>query len=438
MFNATFHHHLLMKECLPGKPHTMTTRKLWGQYIHSIRDHLPMNFRVVAPSSIMAENEERQFSTLKRITKTSANYSKPGHIITNVLVRTHFQEKMTTSSNTHQQNKISKAAETVRMDRTTIPVDLLKKYPRDAQTHCERIADFLLPGHGVHWHKEEGQVVFHDSANDQPNPQSGPKLHHFRSTSLKDEYRYIRETWKKCLQQQVTLPASKLWVYEGQRLVRKVTTPFLDADDSSSATYDYLPHNMDDESETDQITEDAEDQSDSENEEEEDILQVDRMDPEPDLEQDVTTSESRPRESGGKPDKSSSCTRPETPGRTPLREVSTPSSRNIMNAVNSTSMSTPSRTSSCLQGSVTMTPPNTPMVPTEDRNFDFISNSLAKMEGPEWSTKLGSALSVVLGNVDIVQQMDRVKLGTTQARTHKQVLQRQVQGSNCTYDMCIE
>ncbi|KAI8516326.1 hypothetical protein Bbelb_049070 [Branchiostoma belcheri] len=75
----------------------------------SIRDHLPMNFRV-APSSIMAENEVRQF-------------------ITNVF-----------------------------------------KYPRDAQTHCERIVDFLLPGHGVYWHKEEGQIVFHDSPNDQPNP----------------------------------------------------------------------------------------------------------------------------------------------------------------------------------------------------------------------------------------------------------------------------
>ncbi|KAI8494010.1 hypothetical protein Bbelb_283570 [Branchiostoma belcheri] len=91
----------------------------------------------------MAENEVRQFIT---------------------------NDKMTTSRNTHQQIKISEAAKTIRMDRTTIPIDLLKKYPRDAQTHCERIADFLLPGHAVHWHKEEGQIVFHDSPNDQPNP----------------------------------------------------------------------------------------------------------------------------------------------------------------------------------------------------------------------------------------------------------------------------
>ncbi|KAI8516244.1 hypothetical protein Bbelb_048250 [Branchiostoma belcheri] len=119
----------------------------------SIRHQLPMNFRV-APSSIMAENEVRQFIT---------------------------NEKMTISRNTHQQNKISEAAKIIRMDRTTIPIDLLKKYPRDAQTHCERIADFLLPGHAVHWHKEEGQIVFHDSPNDQPNPLSGLKLHHFHT-----------------------------------------------------------------------------------------------------------------------------------------------------------------------------------------------------------------------------------------------------------------
>ncbi|KAI8513933.1 hypothetical protein Bbelb_082570 [Branchiostoma belcheri] len=39
--NAVFKHHLMMKECFPGNPCNITNRRLWGQYIHSIRDHTP-------------------------------------------------------------------------------------------------------------------------------------------------------------------------------------------------------------------------------------------------------------------------------------------------------------------------------------------------------------------------------------------------------------
>ncbi|KAI8497682.1 hypothetical protein Bbelb_243340 [Branchiostoma belcheri] len=41
------------------------------------------------------------------------------------------------------------------------------------------------------------------------------------------------------------------------------------------------------------------------------------------------------------------------------------------------------------------------------------------VEGPEWRTTLGSALSVVLGNVDIVQQMDREKAQLKREPTNK-------------------
>ncbi|CAH1248619.1 Hypp8311 [Branchiostoma lanceolatum] len=210
--NVSFLHYLMIKECLPGEPSSISSRKLWGQYIHSLRDHVPINYRVVAISSIMAENEERQFSLLKRITKSSASYSKPGHIITNILVRTHFQDKAPTSSDKHQQNKISKAGKVISSERTTIPIKLLRKYPREAQTHCERIPDFLLPGYGVYWHIEGEEVVFHDGPNDKPNS-DGPKLHHFRATSLKDERKYLQQKWQECLEQRVRVPACKLWVY---------------------------------------------------------------------------------------------------------------------------------------------------------------------------------------------------------------------------------
>ncbi|KAI8497679.1 hypothetical protein Bbelb_243310 [Branchiostoma belcheri] len=180
--NAVLKHHFMRKECFPGNPRNITNRRLWGQYIHTIRDHTPLLYRIAAISTLMAENEERHFSTFKRITKTSANYANPGHIITNILVRCHFNKNAGTTTN--QDNKISQTAKLLSQLRTRIPISLLKKYPREAQTHCERVCDFLQPGrHGT-----------------------------------------------DCLQDEVPMPLCKLWIYkyDGQTLSKKVTTPFLD------------------------------------------------------------------------------------------------------------------------------------------------------------------------------------------------------------------
>ncbi|KAI8522063.1 hypothetical protein Bbelb_018170 [Branchiostoma belcheri] len=69
----------MRKGCFPGNPRNITKRRLWGQYIHTIRDHTPVLYRIAAISTLMVENEERHFSTFKRITKTSANYANPGY-----------------------------------------------------------------------------------------------------------------------------------------------------------------------------------------------------------------------------------------------------------------------------------------------------------------------------------------------------------------------
>ncbi|CAH1266693.1 Hypp3521 [Branchiostoma lanceolatum] len=77
MNNVMFLNRLMMKKCFPGTPNTISVRRLMGHHLHSLRDHIPITNSVVAIRSTLAENEERQFSTLKRITKSSANYSKP-------------------------------------------------------------------------------------------------------------------------------------------------------------------------------------------------------------------------------------------------------------------------------------------------------------------------------------------------------------------------
>ncbi|CAH1274508.1 Hypp5326 [Branchiostoma lanceolatum] len=41
----------MMKECLPGPPRVITKRKLWGHHIHSLRDNIPIVFKIVPISS---------------------------------------------------------------------------------------------------------------------------------------------------------------------------------------------------------------------------------------------------------------------------------------------------------------------------------------------------------------------------------------------------
>ncbi|XP_019624951.1 PREDICTED: uncharacterized protein LOC109470439 [Branchiostoma belcheri] len=362
--NVSFLHHLLIKECLPGEPSSMSSRKLWGQYLHSLRDHMPVNYRVVPISSIMAENEERQFSLLKHITKSSASYSRPGHVISNILVRTHYSYQDRASTDKHQQNKISKAGEAIAMERTTIPLEVLKKYPRDAQTFCERIADFLLPGYGAYWHIEGDDVVFHDGPNDKPHS-DGPKLHHFRTTSLKDEYKYLQQKWKECLERRVRMPACKLWVYEGQTLIKKVTTTFLDPD------HDFGPDEemtfIEDVCEAeDHIEMGEKSDTDSESEEDEEVIRVERIDPEPDLEMQEAASQDPERMGMAR-----SCTGRVKEGTTPSETPSLPDENNS------------SCTGRVKKGT---TPSETPSLPDENNSRD----------APKWKTKLGSALAVVL------------------------------------------
>ncbi|CAH1274237.1 Hypp5281 [Branchiostoma lanceolatum] len=420
--NVAFLHHLMMRECFPGNAKIISNRKLWGSYYHSIRDHMPTVYRIAPLSSLMAENEERHFATIKRITKSSANYANPGHIIQNVIVRFHFNNNAGTR--THQDNKISETAKLLPQLRTRIPIALMKKYPRETQTHCEHVPDFLHPGYGAHWHIEGEEVVFHDSpSEDPPFHPAGPFMHHFRSTSLQEEDSYLKETWNRCLQDEVAMPLFKLWIFEpdGQTLSKKVTTPFLDMGyDFDKDKFPYMKENTLETEEEDEEEEMAADDPE-ETMEDEEVVRLERVDPEPELEE---YADSGTRETGDQapasqvhpssdseirlqqdyPDQSPARIRMErrgegstmapTPPKTPGQGADLRSDL----AIPGNSASTPIRTDTGVQQG-TMTPPPTPCVSKEN-------SSRAK---PQWKTKLGCALAVVLGEVPIVQRTDQVK-----------------------------
>ncbi|CAH1266678.1 Hypp3504 [Branchiostoma lanceolatum] len=180
------------------------------------------------------------------------------------------------------------------MDRTRIAIKLLKKYPREAQTWCERNPDFFFPGYGVHWHIEEDYVVLHDGPDDKHNPLHGPNLHHFSSTSLKQEHDFLQQKWTECIYKQVPMPLGILWIYEGQKLIKKVRTPYLDPDyNFTPQSHQNMPSCQDAESDAEEESRCEAELEGSESGDEDDpvIVRVERVDPEPDLEVEDTSAD---------------------------------------------------------------------------------------------------------------------------------------------------
>ena len=75
----------------------------------------------------------------------------------------------------------------------------------------KRIADYLL-NKKIWWEENTNGVVFHDiDNNDQKKA-----IHHFRSSTSKEEYKYLDKSWEQYLQDMHNkIPAFKIKVHNG-------------------------------------------------------------------------------------------------------------------------------------------------------------------------------------------------------------------------------
>lgn len=90
LFNVTLKHAMIC--CTIFKKTKMSTRKLFGIYFHSITTHLPEVARIIAPSSLHTENEERLFSDLNSISMSTSSRSKES-IRDNAFLRIQMEAK---------------------------------------------------------------------------------------------------------------------------------------------------------------------------------------------------------------------------------------------------------------------------------------------------------------------------------------------------------
>ena len=183
---------------------------------HHITSHAPIQNRLISGRSANTEEQERIFNAITNITRTASSFH-PDHVVSNILVRVQAEKDFSTnqhhaSSVEKQQAHVSKLASSLpSFLNTVIPKDMLVNHPLSWQAHLERISDFLLVGKGFWWNKN-GDIYALDAKGNPESMETGPLLHHFRSSSFKSEKSYLKECWLKCLEQKTDLPILQLQI----------------------------------------------------------------------------------------------------------------------------------------------------------------------------------------------------------------------------------
>ncbi|CAC5383131.1 unnamed protein product [Mytilus coruscus] len=224
LYNLIFLFGVLTKSVI-GTPVKITTRKLYGCHFHSLVVHLPEVYRIVNTKSILCEQEERSFESLRRIAETTTN-RKPGWIIDNTIIRYNAQQNSDDRSDSFakQDSTISRQAKRLPHRKNTIFTQkLFTGKSSVVQSHLARIADFIIPGDQIWWHYDGENVVFHDSI-DEPNFRlEGPPLSNYRSTSLKKEITNVNSIWENCISlvklQKLIVPILRLKTKENGKVV---------------------------------------------------------------------------------------------------------------------------------------------------------------------------------------------------------------------------
>ncbi|KAI8511914.1 AP-5 complex subunit zeta-1 [Branchiostoma belcheri] len=204
--NQTYLHGILVREVIGTETKSITKRKLYGQYWHSLTTHAPMLYRIVNLKSVNAENQERMFDSLKGILGQTSS-RRPSEVVGMGVLRLQAEQRGNADNVSQDESQVSSLGRNLRVilppQNTLIPWRYLTKPSLRGhyQPHLERIADFLVQGEGVWWKRTEDGILFLDAPGSNHIPE--PPVHHFRSTTYKREQEYLEERWKVCIRRQV-------------------------------------------------------------------------------------------------------------------------------------------------------------------------------------------------------------------------------------------
>ena len=259
LHNQAFIHAMICKEVI-GKPRSLTERKFYGRYWHSLTAHAAKQSRIVSLKSTDTEEEERHFNTLQGVTKLTNR--RPGDI-TPSLIHLQAEQKLKESRNANssvkmQESQISKYHSTLPpFPNTVVPNRYIIKRPKEYQAHLQSISDFIACGEGVWWHQILPGVEFFDGPEEANTRPPGPKLHHFRSSNLKLEEEHLYDCWERCLSDDtITIPHRVIRTYNQQGdCTRVIQTNFLYRDDESDSESTPIQEEIDNEANEDPVPE---------------------------------------------------------------------------------------------------------------------------------------------------------------------------------------
>ncbi|XP_062602067.1 uncharacterized protein LOC134263700, partial [Saccostrea cucullata] len=200
LYNQTFIFGHLCKAVI-GNPIKMSSRKFYGSHFHSLVTHAPEIYRLFCLRSILAENEERSFGTLRSISLNTSD-RKPEHVIKNAIIRYNAQQNTPVKPDSfqHQDSIISKQSKFLPTRGPTIfKKSFISARMSLFQSHLERIADYLELGENVWWSQDDTSIIFHDCPTSEVH--SLPQILHFRKSMASDVQHYLEEKWEICVQQ---------------------------------------------------------------------------------------------------------------------------------------------------------------------------------------------------------------------------------------------
>jgi len=188
---------------------------MFGRYFHAICYHAPLVHRIISPSSLHTELQERMFNQMQSITRNTSNHS-PNQIISNILIRIQEEEKSQSSKSLSclklQEGTVSKLQKCLKeKSNTIIPHSWKTRYRPHFQAHLERISDFLVDGPNSWWKCTPQGIEFFDETNP---PQNVDCHHNFRSSSLADIDTFLLNKWEKCMELNITLPATNVRTFQ--------------------------------------------------------------------------------------------------------------------------------------------------------------------------------------------------------------------------------
>ncbi|KAI8511919.1 AP-5 complex subunit zeta-1 [Branchiostoma belcheri] len=101
--NQTYLHGILVREVIGTETKSITKRKLYGQYWHSLTTHAPMLYRIVNLKSVNAENQERMFDSLKGILGQTSS-RRPSEVVGMGVLRLQAEQTRNTDNLSKDEN----------------------------------------------------------------------------------------------------------------------------------------------------------------------------------------------------------------------------------------------------------------------------------------------------------------------------------------------